>query len=310
MAVVAFLGLGSNLVNRFGELQAAVDARSRPTGSGVGVSRCGRPGGGWSSAARLPQRRHRIETDLSARDLLDVARRVEARLGRIRRSGGAPARWTSTSSSTRRGVDEPDLVWPHPRMSSEPCPLPLLDLEPEPVLPYGTRLKDVRSIQPGFRLGGSARRASMTSTCLRCDWVGETSDTTCPDLRRAALPLASPRSGAALRRAVGVLRHLSVRRNTLKPVRLPRPEDRPSLPGARSARGTDRCSLWSGWCSPCSRSAVTRGGGHDIEPRSVSPPRSLPRGFGRAARHAALDGQGAARLWRWNLLTGRWRRVR
>ena len=42
-------------------------------------------------------------------------------------------------------VDEPDLVVPHPRMKQRAFVLlPLLDLEPDPVLPDGTRLKDVR----------------------------------------------------------------------------------------------------------------------------------------------------------------------
>ena len=49
---------------------------------------------------------------------------------------------------------------------------------------------------------------------------------------------------------------------------------------------------------------LTRGGGPDIEPRSVSPsPLALPRSGGLLV-YAAPDGQGAARLWRWNLLTG------
>ena len=88
----------------------------------------------------------RIETDLSARDLLDVSRRVETRLGRVRRE-----RWGARTLDVDillydgEQIDEPDLVVPHPRMKQRAFVLlPLLELEADPVLPDGTRLKDVR----------------------------------------------------------------------------------------------------------------------------------------------------------------------
>ena len=88
----------------------------------------------------------RVETDLSARDLLDVARRIEARLGRVRKE-----RWGARTLDVdillfdEERIDESDLVVPHPRMAERAFVLlPLLELEPDPVLPDGTRLKDVR----------------------------------------------------------------------------------------------------------------------------------------------------------------------
>jgi 2-amino-4-hydroxy-6-hydroxymethyldihydropteridine diphosphokinase len=88
----------------------------------------------------------RVETDLSARDLLDIARRVEARLGRVRKE-----RWGARTLDLdillfdREQIDEADLVVPHPRMTQRAFVLlPLLELEPDPVLPDGTRLVDVR----------------------------------------------------------------------------------------------------------------------------------------------------------------------
>jgi 2-amino-4-hydroxy-6-hydroxymethyldihydropteridine diphosphokinase len=148
MAVVGFLGLGSNLGDRLANLQAAVDALQAEPGLRVAAS-----SRVWETTpvGGPPQPDYlnavvRIETDLSARDLLDVARRVESRLGRIRKE-----RWGARTIDVdvllfdEEQIDEPDLVVPHPRMTERAFVLlPLLELEPDPMLPDGTRLKDVR----------------------------------------------------------------------------------------------------------------------------------------------------------------------
>jgi 2-amino-4-hydroxy-6-hydroxymethyldihydropteridine diphosphokinase len=148
MGVVAFLGLGSNLGNRLTNLQAAVDALQ--TEPGLRVTASSRV---WETVpvGGPPQPEYlnaviRAETDLSARDLLDVARRVEQRMGRVRKE-----RWGARSLDVdillydEEEIDEPELVVPHPRMSQRAFVLlPLLELEPDPVLPDGTRLKEVR----------------------------------------------------------------------------------------------------------------------------------------------------------------------
>ena len=146
--MVAFLGLGSNLGDRLANLQAAVDAlQAEPALRVVASSRVWEttPMGGPAQPDYL-NAVVRVETDLSARDLLDVARRVEARLGRVRRE-----RWGARTLDLdillydEEQIDEPDLVVPHPRMKQRAFVLvPLLELEPDPVLPDGTRLKDVR----------------------------------------------------------------------------------------------------------------------------------------------------------------------
>ena len=148
MGVVAFLGLGSNLGDRLANLQAAVDALQAEPGLWVTASSRvweTKPVGGPPQPDYL-NAVIRIETDLSARDLLDVARRVETRLGRIRKE-----RWGARTLDVdillydEEQIDEPDLVVPHPRMKQRAFVLlPLLELEPDPVLPDGTRLKDVR----------------------------------------------------------------------------------------------------------------------------------------------------------------------
>ncbi|HUF60025.1 MAG TPA: 2-amino-4-hydroxy-6-hydroxymethyldihydropteridine diphosphokinase [Actinomycetota bacterium] len=148
MSVVAFLGLGSNLGDRLANLQAAIEAMQTEPGLRVTVS-----SRVWETTpvGGPPQPDYlnaviRVETDLSARDLLDVARRVEARLGRVRKE-----RWGARTLDVdillfdEERIDETDLVVPHPRMAERAFVLlPLLELEPDPVLPDGTRLKDVR----------------------------------------------------------------------------------------------------------------------------------------------------------------------
>ncbi len=148
MAVVAFLGLGSNLGDRLANLQAAVDALQAEPGLRVAAS-----SRVWETTpvGGPPQPDYlnavvRVETDLSARDLLDVARRIESRLGRIRKERwGARTIDVDVLLHDDDQIDEPDLVVPHPRMTQRAFVLlPLLELEPDPVLPDGTRLKDVR----------------------------------------------------------------------------------------------------------------------------------------------------------------------
>jgi 2-amino-4-hydroxy-6-hydroxymethyldihydropteridine diphosphokinase len=148
MAAVAFLGLGSNLGDRLANLQAAVDAIQAEPGLRVTASSRvweTKPVGGPPQPDYL-NAVIRIETDLSARDLLDVARRVEARLGRVRKERwGARPIDVDVLLHDHEEVDEPDLVVPHPRMKKRAFVLlPLLELEPDPVLPDGTRLKDMR----------------------------------------------------------------------------------------------------------------------------------------------------------------------
>ena len=148
MGRVAFLGLGSNLGDRLTNLQAAVDALQVEPGLRVTAS-----SRVWETVpvGGPPQPDYlnaviRIETDLSARDLLDTGRRVEARLGRVRTE-----RWGARTIDIdvllfdEEVIEESDLVVPHPRLSQRAFVLlPLLEVTPDPILPDGTRLKDLR----------------------------------------------------------------------------------------------------------------------------------------------------------------------
>jgi 2-amino-4-hydroxy-6-hydroxymethyldihydropteridine diphosphokinase len=148
VGTLAFLGLGSNLGDRLTNLQGAVDLLQDEPGLQVTAS-----SRVWETApvGGPPQPDYlnaviRVETDLSARDLLDAAHRVEARLGRVRKE-----RWGARSIDVdillfdEERIDEEDLVVPHPRMHQRAFVLlPLLELASDHYLPDGTRLKDVR----------------------------------------------------------------------------------------------------------------------------------------------------------------------
>lgn len=148
MGVTAFLGLGSNLGDRLGNLQAAVDALGREPGIRVVAS-----SRVWETApvGGPPQPDYlnavlRVETDGSARDLLEAAQRVEAALGRVRAE-----RWGARTIDVDvllfgdERIDEPDLIVPHPRFAERAfVVVPLLELDPQPAIPGGGSLRAVR----------------------------------------------------------------------------------------------------------------------------------------------------------------------
>ena len=143
MGARAFLGLGSNLGDRLGNLQRAVDFLSAT--NRVRVMRSSRvyetdPVGGVEQPDFL-NAVIEVETDLSARDLLATCAGVEEALERVRE-----VRWGPRTIDVdllvynELEIDEPDLVLPHPRMHERAfVMLPLLELEPDPMLPGGRR---------------------------------------------------------------------------------------------------------------------------------------------------------------------------
>ncbi|MGZ6545855.1 MAG: 2-amino-4-hydroxy-6-hydroxymethyldihydropteridine diphosphokinase [Actinomycetota bacterium] len=144
----AFLGIGSNLGDRLANLQGAVDLLGGSTG--IRVRRSSRvwetdPVGGPSQPEFLNVVLE-IATDLDPLDLLRECNRIEAELGRTR-----DVRWGPRTLDIDvlliddLTIDDPALTVPHPRMHQRAFVLlPLLDLEPNPTLPDGTRLLDVR----------------------------------------------------------------------------------------------------------------------------------------------------------------------
>jgi 2-amino-4-hydroxy-6-hydroxymethyldihydropteridine diphosphokinase len=131
----AYLGLGSNEGDRVGRLQQAVDGLEATAGVSVAaVSRVyetepvgGPPQDDYLNAVVA------VETTLSPRDLLAVAKRLEAAAGR--EAGGE--RWGPRPLDVdillvgHELVNEPDLIVPHARLFERHFVLaPLADLDP------------------------------------------------------------------------------------------------------------------------------------------------------------------------------------
>jgi 2-amino-4-hydroxy-6-hydroxymethyldihydropteridine diphosphokinase len=143
----AFLGLGSNLGDRLATLQQAVDLLEEAPG--LTLTGCSRV---WETApvGGPPQPDFlnvvvRADVDLEPLELLAACQRVEATLGRVR-----DVRWGPRTVDIdvllidAHTMEGPDLIVPHPRMHERAFVLmPLLDIDPDPRLPDGTRLLDV-----------------------------------------------------------------------------------------------------------------------------------------------------------------------
>lgn len=145
MATVT-LGLGSNLGDRLASLRAACAAL---TERGLGFLVSSRvwetePVGGPPDQPAYLNAVVRMSTDLAPHEVLDAARAVEEALGRARE-----VRWGPRTIDVDvlliddLVLDDPDLTVPHPRLAERAfVVLPLLDIDPDPVLPTGERLLD------------------------------------------------------------------------------------------------------------------------------------------------------------------------
>jgi 2-amino-4-hydroxy-6-hydroxymethyldihydropteridine diphosphokinase len=145
---VVTLGLGANLGDRLASLQRAVELLA---GRGIRTVASSRvwetePVGGPDGQPPYLNAVVRAETDLEPAAVLTAANRIEAALGRTRE-----IRWGPRSididvllfDDLRR--DDPELTIPHPRLAERGfVVLPLLDIDPNPVLPDGTRVLDLR----------------------------------------------------------------------------------------------------------------------------------------------------------------------
>jgi 2-amino-4-hydroxy-6-hydroxymethyldihydropteridine diphosphokinase len=130
----AFVGIGSNLGDREGNLRQAVELLSAEDGIDVvAVSEIREtdPVGPVEQGPFL-NAAIRIKTDLGPRELLERLLAVEQRLGRVRRERWGPR--TIDLDLLLYGdevVDEPGLTVPHPRLHERRFALePLADLAP------------------------------------------------------------------------------------------------------------------------------------------------------------------------------------
>jgi 2-amino-4-hydroxy-6-hydroxymethyldihydropteridine diphosphokinase len=135
----AFVGIGSNLGDREGNLRQAVELLSAEDGIDVvalSEIRETDPVGPVEQGPFL-NGAVRIETDLAPRELLERLLAVEERLGRVRRERWGPR--TIDLDLLLYGddvVDEPGLTVPHPRLHERRFALePLSDLAPSLEIP-------------------------------------------------------------------------------------------------------------------------------------------------------------------------------
>ena len=140
----AYVGVGANLGEREATIRAAVDAL--PGVVGVSELRETDPVGVVDQPPFL-NGAVALETELSARDLLDALLAVERELGRERRERWGPR--TIDLDLLLYGdetIDEPGLTVPHPRLHERRFALePLLDLDPELVIPGRGRVAELRA---------------------------------------------------------------------------------------------------------------------------------------------------------------------
>jgi 2-amino-4-hydroxy-6-hydroxymethyldihydropteridine diphosphokinase len=144
----AYVGLGANLGDRASTLLRAVELLGEHPGvTVVSVSEL-RETAPWGPVPQPPFLNGAValETELTARELLDVLLDVERRLGR-RRAG---ARWGPRTVDLDllafgdEQVSEPGLDVPHPRLHERAFALePLAELDPGLVLPGRGRVADL-----------------------------------------------------------------------------------------------------------------------------------------------------------------------
>jgi 2-amino-4-hydroxy-6-hydroxymethyldihydropteridine diphosphokinase len=130
----SYLGLGSNVGDRAGALQAAVDGLAAADGVTVVAASPvyeTDPVGGPEQPEYL-NAVVAVDTDRTARELLEVAKRLEHEAGRVpgERWGPRPLD-VDVLLVDDDEVDEPDLVVPHPRLYERAFVMvPLADLDP------------------------------------------------------------------------------------------------------------------------------------------------------------------------------------
>jgi 2-amino-4-hydroxy-6-hydroxymethyldihydropteridine diphosphokinase len=137
----AYVGLGANLGDREATIRAALDALPGV----VAVSRLRETDPvGVVDQPRFLNGVAALETDLSARELLETLLEVERELGRERRERWGPR--TIDLDLLLYGeetIDEPGLTVPHPRLHERRFALePLAELAPNALIPGRGRVAD------------------------------------------------------------------------------------------------------------------------------------------------------------------------
>ncbi len=147
----AFLGLGSNLGDRWATLRAAVAAM--PDVVAVSPVYETEPVGGPEGQPPYLNLVVELDTDRSPRELLETARALEETAGRVRSERWGPRTLdVDVLLVGDLAVDEPDLVVPHPRLAERRFVLaPLADLAPD-LVPEGWEQAAAGTVRPAGRI--------------------------------------------------------------------------------------------------------------------------------------------------------------
>jgi 2-amino-4-hydroxy-6-hydroxymethyldihydropteridine diphosphokinase len=151
--VRVFLGLGSNMGDRQGHLRAAV--AGIPDVVAVSPVYETDPVGGPPGQDDYLNMVAELDTALTARELLELAHRLEEAAGRVRTvRHGARTLDVDILLVDDQAIDEPDLVVPHPRMWERRFVVePLADLAPD-LVPPSVRIASGGEVRLLGKLGG------------------------------------------------------------------------------------------------------------------------------------------------------------
>jgi 2-amino-4-hydroxy-6-hydroxymethyldihydropteridine diphosphokinase len=149
--VRAFLGLGSNLGDRWQYLRGAV--ASLPDVVAVSPVYEASPVGGPEGQGPYLNVVVELSTELGPRELLELAHRLEAAASRERGERWGPRTLdVDVLVVDELTVDEPDLVVPHPRMWERRFVVaPLADLAPD-LVPEGWEARVAGDVTPAGRI--------------------------------------------------------------------------------------------------------------------------------------------------------------
>ena len=130
--MITYLGLGSNLGDRQAEIERAIQALAKLGRVAAGSALYETLPEGGASQPQYLNAAVRLETDLSARALLEACLAIERVQGRVRPSGAAKAARTIDIDLLLYGsatIAEPGLCVPHPLLLLRPfVRIPLADV--------------------------------------------------------------------------------------------------------------------------------------------------------------------------------------
>ncbi len=153
---VAYIGLGSNLAEPLDQIEQALQALKLADGVQVTAvsSRYWSEPLGPSDQPEYLNAAARLDTTLSAQDLLTLLQSIENAQGRVREQHWGPRTLDlDLLLYGQESIDSPALTVPHPRLHERNFVLqPLLDLQADLTLPCGTPVASLLERCPQGRL--------------------------------------------------------------------------------------------------------------------------------------------------------------